>query len=173
MNLTESAYLLTPEECMREAGRQFAMAEVVGRHNWQGALYERGGWFLLLRWAEITYVAPYCAKLAGPCPDGCAGVAVLCGRPGELHGDCWRVKQPPAAGVAFSSSTDGVPVAPAMDSYIVAQRGPNPGAGALTPEDPAYGAKVVCKICGAIEVHGEAHAGSCTRGVPPSDGGQQ
>ncbi len=42
-------------------------------------------------------VPPYCAKLAGPCPDGCAGVAVQCGRPGELHGDCWRVKQPVSA----------------------------------------------------------------------------
>jgi hypothetical protein len=41
--------------------------------------------------------APYCAKLIGPCPDGCAGVKVACGRPGELHGDCWRVKQSAAA----------------------------------------------------------------------------
>lgn len=36
---------------------------------------------------------PYCAKLAGPCPDGCDGIKVACGGD-RLHGDCWRVKQP-------------------------------------------------------------------------------
>lgn len=36
---------------------------------------------------------PYCAKLAGPCPDGCATVQ-LTGCGGGTAGDCWRVKQP-------------------------------------------------------------------------------
>jgi hypothetical protein len=50
MNLTESAYLLTPDECMREAQRQFAMAEIADAFlAWA---YERGGWFLLLVHAE-------------------------------------------------------------------------------------------------------------------------
>lgn len=35
--------------------------------------------------------APYCAKLAGPCQDGCAPVKLVgCG--GGIAGDCWRVK---------------------------------------------------------------------------------
>jgi hypothetical protein len=36
--------------------------------------------------------APYCAKLAGACPDGCTPVTVACST--RKHGDCWRVKQP-------------------------------------------------------------------------------
>lgn len=97
MHLTDDAYLFTPEECLREAGRQFAMADVVGPRHYMTALWQRGGWFVLLRWAELTYVAPYCAKLAGPCPDDCEGVKVECSD--RLHGDCWRVKQPSTCGV--------------------------------------------------------------------------
>jgi hypothetical protein len=38
---------------------------------------------------------PYCAKLAGPCPDNCPAVEVSgCGLT-RMHGDCWRVKPPP------------------------------------------------------------------------------
>jgi hypothetical protein len=40
---------------------------------------------------------PYCAKLAGPCPDGCPTVQ-LTGCGGGTAGDCWRVKQPTLAG---------------------------------------------------------------------------
>lgn len=40
---------------------------------------------------------PYCAKLAGPCPDGCPTVQ-LTGCGGGTAGDCWRVKQPTVAG---------------------------------------------------------------------------
>lgn len=98
MNLSETAYQMPGGMLLHEAGKQFAMAEIV-RDGWQQVLYERGGWFLLLVHAERTYTAPYCAKLGGPCPDGCAGVKVQCGRPGELHGDCWRVKQPSTSGV--------------------------------------------------------------------------
>lgn len=35
----------------------------------------------------------YCAKLAGPCPDGCATVQ-LTGCGGGTAGDCWRVRPP-------------------------------------------------------------------------------
>jgi hypothetical protein len=34
----------------------------------------------------------YCAKLAGPCLDGCPAHQVACSD--RLHGDCWRVKPP-------------------------------------------------------------------------------
>jgi hypothetical protein len=45
--------------------------------------------------AMLDAAPPYCAKLAGPCPDGCAAVDVACSD--RQHGDCWRVKQPDAA----------------------------------------------------------------------------
>jgi hypothetical protein len=57
--------------------------------------------FPSLQWEAVPFrdavEAPYCAKLAGSCPDGCAGVKVACSE--RMHGDCWRVKQPTAAGV--------------------------------------------------------------------------
>jgi hypothetical protein len=97
VNLIESADSMLADEALTEAQRQFAAAEITdGALSWA---FERGGWHMLMLWAELTYIAPYCAKLAGPCPDGCAGHPVLCGKPGELHGDCWRVKQPNNAGV--------------------------------------------------------------------------
>ena len=40
--------------------------------------------------------AAYCAKLARSCPDKCQSVMVSCGGTDRLHGDCWRVKQPPS-----------------------------------------------------------------------------
>lgn len=54
MNLSDQMYLLTKEECLREASRQFAMADAVGRRHCMNALWQRGGWFALLRWAELT-----------------------------------------------------------------------------------------------------------------------
>jgi hypothetical protein len=61
-----------------------------------GILKRAQATFPALQWEAVPFrdAAPYCAKLIGPCPDGCAGVKVACGRPGELHGDCWRVKPP-------------------------------------------------------------------------------
>lgn len=53
MNLAESAYDMPTGMLLHEAGRQFTMAEIV-RDTWQQVLYERGGWFLLLVWAERT-----------------------------------------------------------------------------------------------------------------------
>jgi hypothetical protein len=100
LNLIESADSMLAEEALTEAERQFAAAEITDGFMAWG--FERGGWHMLLLWAQLTYVAPYCAKLVGPCPDGCAGVKVACGRPGELHGDCWRVKQPSTSGVLAS-----------------------------------------------------------------------
>lgn len=98
--LIDFADSMLADEAMTEAQHQFAAAEITeGGWSWT---FERGGWFMLMHWAELTYVAPYCAKLVGPCPDGCAGVKVLCGRPGEQHGDCWRVKQPSACNEADS-----------------------------------------------------------------------
>jgi hypothetical protein len=103
VNLAEDAYDMPTGMLLHEAGRQFAMAEIV-RDDWQQTLYERGGWFLLLVWAErvAPSQAPYCAKLAGPCPDGCPTVK-LTGCGGGTAGDCWRVKQPPTVGVSEGS----------------------------------------------------------------------
>lgn len=53
MNLTETAYQMPIGVLLHEAGKQFAMAEIV-RDGWQQALYERGGWFLLLVHADRT-----------------------------------------------------------------------------------------------------------------------
>lgn len=53
MHLAEQAYDMPNGMLLHEAGRQFAMAEIV-RDTWQQVLYERGGWFLLLVWAERT-----------------------------------------------------------------------------------------------------------------------
>jgi hypothetical protein len=53
MNFAESAYLMSPDECLREAGRQFAMAEAL-RNDPLTVFYERGGWFLLLVRAELA-----------------------------------------------------------------------------------------------------------------------
>lgn len=47
--------------------------------------------------------APYCAKLIGPCPDGCPGVQ-LTGCGGGTAGDCWRVKQPPSPSQSASAA---------------------------------------------------------------------
>lgn len=57
MNLTEDAYGMPTGMLLHEAGRQFAMAEIV-RDSLQQGLYERGGWFLLLVWAERTCGVP-------------------------------------------------------------------------------------------------------------------
>jgi predicted transcriptional regulator len=57
--------------------------------------------------------APYCAKLAGPCPDGCASVKVA--RSDRPHGDCWRVKQPAIAGVALAPAAQ-----PRVEAFIAA-----------------------------------------------------
>lgn len=46
MNLADDAYLLTPDQCLAEAQRQFAMAEIAD--DFIAWFYERGGWFLLL-----------------------------------------------------------------------------------------------------------------------------
>lgn len=54
MNLADTAYQMPTGMLLHEAGRQFAMAEIV-RDGWQQALYQRGGWFLLLVLAERTY----------------------------------------------------------------------------------------------------------------------
>lgn len=53
MNLAEDAYQMPTGMLLHEAGRQFAMAEIVF-DGLQRVLYERGGWFLLLVWAERT-----------------------------------------------------------------------------------------------------------------------
>lgn len=53
MNLAEDAYQMPTGMLLLEAGRQFAMAEIV-RDGWQRVLYERGCWFLLLVHAERT-----------------------------------------------------------------------------------------------------------------------
>jgi hypothetical protein len=90
-NLIESADSMLAEEALTEAERQFAAAEITDGFMAWG--FERGGWHMLLLWAQLTYVAPYCAKLIGPCPDGCATVQ-LTGCGGGTAGDCWRVKQP-------------------------------------------------------------------------------
>lgn len=52
MNFTDSAYTMSGEEMLLAAERQFAMAEAVD--SFAVWLYERGGWFLLLRWAEVS-----------------------------------------------------------------------------------------------------------------------
>jgi hypothetical protein len=45
--------------------------------------------------APAVQARPYCAKLAGPCPDNCPAVEVSgCGLT-RMRGDCWRVKPPP------------------------------------------------------------------------------
>lgn len=51
MNLAETAYQMPTGMLLHEAGKQFAMAEIV-RDGWERVLYERGGWFLLLVHAE-------------------------------------------------------------------------------------------------------------------------
>jgi hypothetical protein len=53
MNLTEDAYRMPTGMLLHEAQRQHAMAEIT-RDDWWQTLYERGGWFLLLVWAERT-----------------------------------------------------------------------------------------------------------------------
>jgi hypothetical protein len=53
VNLADSAYEMPTGMLLHEAGKQFAMAEIV-RDEWQQALYERGGWFLMLVHAERT-----------------------------------------------------------------------------------------------------------------------
>lgn len=53
MHLAETAYDMPTGMLLHEAGRQFAMAEIV-RDGWQQVLHERGSWFLLLVWAERT-----------------------------------------------------------------------------------------------------------------------
>lgn len=90
MNLAESAYTMTMEEAMTEAHKQFAMAEIDPENAW---LWERGGWHMLLWWTALNHDQPYCAKLAGPCPNSCEPMKVQC--TDRLAGDCWRVKQPP------------------------------------------------------------------------------
>jgi hypothetical protein len=60
MNLAEDAYRMPSGMLMHEAGKQFAMAELV-RDRWQQVLYERGGWFLMIVHAERTDgVQPSC-----------------------------------------------------------------------------------------------------------------
>jgi hypothetical protein len=53
MNLADTAFQMPTGMLLHEARRQFTMAEIV-RDGWQQALYERGGWFLLLVHAERT-----------------------------------------------------------------------------------------------------------------------
>jgi hypothetical protein len=53
MILTEDAYRMPTGMLLHEAQRQHAMAEIT-RDDWWQTLYERGGWFLLLVWAERT-----------------------------------------------------------------------------------------------------------------------
>jgi hypothetical protein len=53
VNLSEDAYQMPTGMLLHEAEKQFAMAGLV-RDGWQQTLYERGGWFLLLVWAERT-----------------------------------------------------------------------------------------------------------------------
>lgn len=53
MHLVEQADQMPTGMLLHEARKQFTMAELV-RYGWQQALYQRGGWFLLMVWAERT-----------------------------------------------------------------------------------------------------------------------
>jgi len=72
MHLVEEADQMPTSMLLHEAGRQFTMAEIV-RDGWQRVLYERGGWYLLLCWAER--VEP-CAGSCCDCGDGCGARGV-------------------------------------------------------------------------------------------------
>jgi hypothetical protein len=102
INLIESApsVFTLAEDALAEAERQFAAAEITdGAVAW---MFERGGWHMLFLWAQANHRSPYCAKLAGSCPDDCATVQLIgCGD--GTAGDCWRVKPPPIAGVKEST----------------------------------------------------------------------
>lgn len=65
VNLTETAYDMPTGMLLHEAGRQFAMGEVV-HDGWQQRLYERGGWFMLLVWAERTAGVQACCHRTSP-----------------------------------------------------------------------------------------------------------
>jgi hypothetical protein len=46
INLIDEADAMTPAQCMAEADKQFAMAEIT--NAWCRWAYERGWWFMLL-----------------------------------------------------------------------------------------------------------------------------
>jgi hypothetical protein len=86
MHLAESAYDMPTGMLLHEAGRQFAMAEIV-RDGWQQVLYERGAWYLLLVWAERTSGVPgtTTADTGEQVCNGCGAI----GTRGEAHaGSC-------------------------------------------------------------------------------------
>lgn len=69
MHLAETAFDMPTGMLLHEAWRQFAIAEIV-RDGWQQVLYGRGGWFLLLVWAERTCAVPERVTAADPQRNG-------------------------------------------------------------------------------------------------------
>lgn len=92
MHLPDEAYRMPVDALPQQAARQFAMIDLVGRKTWQGAIYERGGWYLLLVHAERTDAMDVLEAHEGP--DRAAldaiGNRIGYGRAQQILGELWE-----------------------------------------------------------------------------------